>query len=401
MKLQSISFSREDFTEKSFWKYNNLEFDDINLIVGQNASGKTRITRTIFALSELITYNTIPTFTNVKFHWNAKFKSDEYGIYNYEVIYQNNRVLLEKLFLNEEELIVRDNSGKGKIKSLNLNSYLDFEVDVGVLIVFNKKDKIHHPFLIELSQWAENLSYFSFGAPLGQNTNALTINNDISKKTLQNQKKIKIETSDKTFIKKDIYVVSKFQLGMQYIGEKFKKSIIEDINSLGYNVTDIELRNAPNQPTDGNISTICLYIQENSKAFIPQIHISQGMFRALSILIQITFNKYLPTHTSLIIDDIGEGLDYERSTNLINLLIDKVENTPDKQLFLTSNDRYVMNSIPLKYWNIIYSENSEIKCKNIKNSPEIFEDFSFTGLNNFDLFTWKIFQEDSLIEESK
>lgn len=399
MKLQSISLRRDDFTDKSYWSYNDLQFGDINLIVGQNASGKTRIVRTIFALSELITYNNIQTLANIKFHWNAKFESTEGNIFNYEVIYQNNHVLLEKLLLNDEELIIRDNSGKGKIKSSSLNDYLEFEVDIGVLIVFNKKDKLHHPFLIELSQWAENLSYYDFGAPLGQNTTAFNTN-EIAKKNLQPQKKIKIDTTDKSFIKVDLHVVSKFQLGIQQIGDKFKKSILEDINLLGYNVTDIELRNAPNHIPNSNILLSCLYIQENNMAYIPQVYISQGMFRALSIIIQITFNKYLPSPTSLIIDDIGEGLDFERSTNLIKLLIKKVETTPDKQLFLTTNDRYVMNSIPLKYWNITYSENSEIKCKNIHNSPQIFEDFAFTGLNNFDFFTWKIFQQDSLIEDN-
>ncbi|MDD3060591.1 MAG: hypothetical protein PHW94_06600 [Sulfurimonas sp.] len=151
------------------------------------------------------------------------------------------------------------------------------------------------------------------------------------------------------------------------------------------------------EETEGGISAF-VYVQENNLSYLPQVYISQGMFRALSIIIQITFNRYLAIPTSLIIDDIGEGLDFERSSKLIKLLIDRVNDNPDKQLFLTTNDKYVMNSVPLKYWNIVYSENSEIKCKNINNSKQIFEDFAFTGLNNFDFFTGKIFQKTSLID---
>ncbi|MDD5203509.1 MAG: AAA family ATPase [Sulfurimonas sp.] len=397
MKLQTISFYRENFVDKSFWKYENLNFENINLIVGQNSAGKSRIVRTIFALSELITYNKINTLANIKFHWNAKFLSSTDEIYHYEIIYQNNHVLLEKLTLNGEDFIIRNNRGSGKIKSSKLDDYLDFEVDLDVLILFNKKDKLHHPFIIELAHWAENLSYYNFGAPLGQNTNAV-VTNKFMPKINQNTKKIKLDSVDKSFIKNDMHVVVKFHIGIDQIGDKFKNIILEDINSLGYNVTDIKLDNSPETASNAETSLMCLYVQENNLSYIPQVYISQGMFRALSIIIQITFNRYLAIPTSLIIDDIGEGLDFERSSKLIKLLIDRVNDNPDKQLFLTTNDKYVMNSVPLKYWNIVYSENSEIKCKNINNSKQIFEDFAFTGLNNFDFFTGKIFQKTSLID---
>lgn len=399
MKLQSISFIRINTNDKSSWKYDDLNFDNINLIVGQNSAGKSRIIRTVFALSELITYNNINTLPEIKFHWNAIFKTDNNKIYNYEIIYQNNHVLLEKLTIGEELVILRDNNGLGRIKSVKLDNYLEFDVDLNVLIAYNKKDKLHHPFIMELAEWAQNISYYNFGAPLGQNTNAVIVEN--KSRTNQNTKKIKLDQIDKSFIKSDMHVVSKFHIGIEQVGKKFKDVIINDINSLGYNVTDIILKSAPNTTSASDSSPVCLYVEESNTTYIPQIYISQGMFRALSIIIQITFNKYLNVPTSLIIDDIGEGLDFERSSKLIQLLINRVQENPDKQLFLTTNDKYVMNSVPLKYWNIVYSENSEIKCKNIHNSKQIFEDFSFTGLNNFDFFSGKIFQQTSLTDNNE
>jgi ABC-type lipoprotein export system ATPase subunit len=49
--------------------------------------------------------------------------------------------------------------------------------------------------------------------------------------------------------------------------------------------------------------------------------------------------------TCVLIDDIGEGLDYERSSNLIKLLLKKMKKE-SIQLIMSTNDRFVMNNIP-------------------------------------------------------
>ena len=52
------------------------------------------------------------------------------------------------------------------------------------------------------------------------------------------------------------------------------------------------------------------------------------------------------------IDDIGEGLDYTRSAALISLLMSKVRGT-QMQLIILTNDQFVMDAMPLKYWYVI------------------------------------------------
>jgi hypothetical protein len=93
----------------------------------------------------------------------------------------------------------------------------------------------------------------------------------------------------------------------------------------------------------------------------------------------------------ILIDDIGEGLDYERSASLIKLIIKKVENT-SIQLVMATNDRFVMNSVPIEYWSIIDREASHCKFYNQKNSAALFKDFELTGLSNFDFFSSGYFQ---------
>jgi len=43
-----------------------------------------------------------------------------------------------------------------------------------------------------------------------------------------------------------------------------------------------------------------------------------------------------------------------------------------------------MNKVPFKYWQLINRKGGECNVYNYKNSKEIFDEFKFTGLNNFD-----------------
>jgi len=107
------------------------------------------------------------------------------------------------------------------------------------------------------------------------------------------------------------------------------------------------------------------------------------MFAALSIIIQINYRIRSMTPSCLLIDDIGEGLDYERSCELIDLLIEKAK-SHSIQLLMTTNDRFVMNRVPLELWTVLNRTGSSVKAYNIHNSAKLFEKFRFTGLSNFD-----------------
>ena len=82
------------------------------------------------------------------------------------------------------------------------------------------------------------------------------------------------------------------------------------------------------------------------------------------------------------IDDIGEGLDFERSCCLINVLREKAIKSA-MQLILSTNDRFVMNQVPLEEWSVLQRDGSHVKVRNFENSRDIFEEFKFTGLSNF------------------
>lgn len=118
------------------------------------------------------------------------------------------------------------------------------------------------------------------------------------------------------------------------------------------------------------------------------------MYRVLALLTHMNFLQLRRTSTCVIIDDIGEGLDYDRSCKLIKILRRKAEES-NIQVIMSTNDKFVMNSVPLKEWTVLTRNGSHVIVHNYKNSKEKFDDFRFTGLSNFSFF------EMDYVEESE
>ena len=139
-------------------------------------------------------------------------------------------------------------------------------------------------------------------------------------------------------------------------------------------------------PATTNGPPAVLYVKEKAlNGITDQFGMSTGMFRALSVLIQITYAQMSNTAGTILIDDIGEGLDFERSYKLIHLLVDKAKQSK-VQLIMDTNDRFVMNAVPLECWSVLNRTDSGVEVLNYANSKAKFDDFKFTGMNNFDFF---------------
>src|SRR5690606_5922196 len=114
----------------------------------------------------------------------------------------------------------------------------------------------------------------------------------------------------------------------------------------------------------------------------------------LAVVIEINYILERNNSGCVLIDDIGEGLDYERSSSLIELIIDRISGT-GKQVIMTTNDRFVMNNIPLDYWQIMDRSSHRVKIYNQADSGKVFEEFAYIGLSNFDCFKSKYFKNSS------
>jgi predicted ATPase len=102
----------------------------------------------------------------------------------------------------------------------------------------------------------------------------------------------------------------------------------------------------------------------------------------------------------VIIDDIGEGLDFTRAKQLVQLLIAKAKDA-GIQLIMSTNDSFIMNAVDIENWAVIVREGNKIHLFNYENSKEIFEEFKFTGLNNFDFYASEFFRSGFRDQENE
>ena len=367
------------------WRVEECRLSQVNLIIGKNASGKSRIVKSIHLLSQLLSDDNIEARND---EWHLYFDIDRpESKTEYILKIEKGLVVQEKLIMygesNEPLLLERDRSGEGTIFAKELNQKIKFQTSKAELAAVKRRDSIQHPFLEKLYQWSNSLRFYEFGTPLGKNF--MTLMSYPTIKLSDNKRELKSYNS----------VVSIFQVGKQEIGDKFIQAIISDMKEIGYNLSEIgtkipsaiERDFSTYNTLDGDGLPEFIYVKEEDLNFVTeQSDISQGMFRALSLLIQINYSLLASKPSCIVIDDIGEGLDYQRSSSIIKILIEKAE-TGLVQLIMTTNDEFIMNGVPIEYWSVIERTPGSAKLHNISNSRDKIEEFKFIGLNNFDLFT--------------
>jgi hypothetical protein len=172
--------------------------------------------------------------------------------------------------------------------------------------------------------------------------------------------------------------------------EKAKKQIIEDLAYMGYKLKDLAAiaLQIPGVPGDLRI----VQVTEDEVDFpITQLALSQGMFRAIASVVAINRLAQNGAVGTVIIDDLGEGLDYQRATKLAEIIFGRIQNTAI-QLIVTTNDRFLMNAVDLKYWNVFERRGNTVQAFNYTNRKKAFDDFMLTGLNNFDFFANELYK---------
>jgi energy-coupling factor transporter ATP-binding protein EcfA2 len=355
MKLKSIQYSRNN-GEPEEWQLEGCTLDDINLIVGKNATGKTRTLNVIASLTDLLAGEK-PLRYNCG-HFKIVFENNGVDI-TYSLMIKNNQVIEEELKQGDKKLLLRNFDGIGKIFADKLKSYIDFQPPIDELAVVNRRDPIQHPLFEHLYQWGKAARHFQFGTSMGQTLNF----KDLST------------------------VVAWFENGISTYNQEYVQSIIKDMHKIGYELEDIKIGSEQIGHNDKYINVNAIQVKEKDLNVITaHTEMSSGMFRALSLFIQLNYSIFADLPSCILIDDIGEGLDYTRSTALIELLISKVEGT-QMQLIMSTNDQFVMDAVPLKYWSILKRSTGKSSIYNYLNHKEIFDSFKFTGLSNFDFFS--------------
>ncbi|SRR6266481_759406 len=375
--MSLVKFSYKEYEdEPRCWEISDATFSNINLIAGKNSSGKSRLLSVISSLGRLLTGQYVPT-EPCKFL--ALIQLNEHQ-FSYEIAFKDGGVIDERLDVDGVNKLFRKEDGLGKIWYEKQGSFLDFKLPINALAAVNRRDEIQHPFLIELHQWASSIVMYAFGSDFGRSQLM-----DLSRadRILNGQTPQKInDTND---------LVGIYTSSFIRFGDEFDKAVIADMNKLGYSLTHVgsdNLQKFLNFP----IAALGLFTTESELGFQNcQVHMSQGMFRALALTIHLNLCAISKEKKLMLVDDIGEGLDFERSVAIIGLLISKAQEN-NLQIIMTTNDRFVMNEVPLEYWSVLKRKVGIVKMFNIRNSEEQFKKFKYLGLNNFEFFASDFFE---------
>lgn len=365
MKLKSITFI-ENKGLPTEWELKELTLGSVNLIVGKNATGKSRTLNVINHLAAVISGQPlVPGFT---FSYTAEFDGEQETKYELDVV--NGMVVKEILTTDGIEKIKKTpEHGNTKIYFETIKQFLESQFTPNFLSA-SQRDKVQKPYLEPLFNWAFNTIHTRFGTTLGQNA-LFTFNPDVE---------VSFEYKNSEAVAMHLKNAEKEKLLTE-----LKSKILADLLAIGYDIQDIGCEEAGIAPNNQKLYRIFAN-EKGIKSSVIQENMSQGMFRAISVIVHYNYMILKKIPCCLLIDDIGEGLDFNRASSLINILCQKAKES-NYQLIMTSNDRFVMNQVPLSYWSVLVRNGQSCHSINNTNSPDVFKKFKYTGLNNFDFFS--------------
>ncbi len=368
MKLQSINYTEYKKDPKQ-WVLSGLALGSINLIVGKNASGKTRILNVINGLARMLSGKQ-----------KVEFLSGEYDVIfqhngqtlSYFLEIQDRKVIREEFKQQRRTLLKRGPGGRGTIYHERQEASLRFQTPDNDLAASARVDSIQHGFLEPLRDWGLGVRHYLFGETMGRNVVAFLTKDGPP-----------ADPADPNA------VVALFLRGRKEFPHAFDDAVREDMREIGYEISEVGVTTPSAFTLQSSVplaaSPSVMFVKEKDLGFNTDATVmSQGMFRSLAIIIHLNYSIMASSKpTCILIDDIGEGLDFDRSCRLIELLRRKLQGSSG-QLIMSTNDRFVMNKVPLKEWSIVHRKRSTVEVRNYENSRAKFEEFEFMGLNNFD-----------------
>jgi energy-coupling factor transporter ATP-binding protein EcfA2 len=287
------------------WQIEGLVFGPFNLVVGRNATGKTRLLKAIArAAAE-------QSGEATRFVGSARFET----------------VLPD----------VRENSEFPEAKNATGPELARWRSEAS-------------------AEWGRRVQYFPFAGKMN----------------------LKAPGQDGAFVRLEL--AEAFRHGEARLGAGFHQRVVEWMNEVGYPINDIQVE----ESAKGGYALAVKEVKRT--ALTPFSRLSQGEQRALTFLTFLARLEAENKAATVLVDDFGEGLDFERARRATEFLLRRMPESK-LQFIIATNDRYVMNTVPLEYWTVLVEEGNRTRVFNYANSKQKFDDFKFTGLNNFDFFS--------------
>ena len=369
----NMRLTRFEYTD-SHWTLEPLEMGPTTLLVGNNTTGKSRTLAMIDLAARLISTSNRELLQRGAWGINLVKEDAESLQYYFEYGIKNTQIVIKKedIFLGGRitgEVLLRNYAGDfPTARILNQNFKVDkqwevFDPPSDKLTPQVRRDKKAYPFLEDIVQWAENTHSFAFA-----NTGPLTSRSDY-----------RIYNANGTF-----------PVRYAHLSRGDQQIILDNLIEVGFK--NIEHLSVEERGPD---DAVMIIKEKGVERKIVHDNFSQGLSRALSLIIYLQQLIRQNTFPTLLIDDLCEGMDFDRARKLGKLVFEKCAKN-NIQLIATSNDNFLMDVVDLDSLMILQREGSIVKPINRSNHPKLFEEFELTGFSNFDLYSSSFLAQHNL-----
>jgi hypothetical protein len=350
------------YDEKNGWDYELVNFQRINLLVGDTGTGKTKFLNTIFNLGICVRSERFEFWG----HWKIKFEINE-------TKYYMELEIDEKKTIKKEYLAIINNEAKKQVLiDRTPGNFIFNEKELPALSIDSSSI-----WLLRDEELIKPL-YRSFGLILRRNfsTESLIKENDYSILKPKTENDIKNEKSLEKLFYSEFAININLYLLKNYFPELFK-GLVKDFKECfpfieKCEVLDItEINENVNLP--GRMPVFCIMEKEETR-WIEFSQISSGMQKVLRIL---TDSYIMPNEVIYLVDEYENSLGINAIDFFPKFLTEK---DTLNQIILTSHHPYIINQIPVKNWFIFHRKGHNVA---IKFGDELIERFGKSKQQSF------------------
>ena len=322
------------------WDFQKICFGDINLIVGDSGSGKTRLLNTIFnfgsnvaqsKLRGVSAWSTVLEVNGDQYHWDVSTtKKDNVVIVEREKLLLNGKVILER---NTDEFVFGDAPPLPKLPK-NIFS-------VSIL----REEEIIKPLYDGFTQI---LRRKFFEDALVKNSSIYAVSRQ-SLENIGNKQDLNELFTQELGLNPKLYILSKFfpEIYDEIISQF--QDIFEFVSDVAIlDSSTFDLVNIP-----GRAPLFCIK-EQNVDKWIRLDEFSSGMQKVLLILTDLLT---LPDSSIYLSDEYENSLGIGAINFLPELLFSKNLNA---QILMTSHHPYIIGKIPVENWYVVHRNGSNV-----------------------------------------
>jgi len=321
------------------WHFNKVKFKNINLIVGDSGSGKTRLLNSIFNLGSHVAQKTIAgenerTITlginNIKYQWivSTHKEGDIFEVKNEELL-RNGKLILSR---SKDSF-----SFEPAFPSLPKLPRDQFSISI------LQEEEVIHPIY---EGFSKILRRNFFGDELERNSGFFyAVNNSRIKKIIESQDLYEL-------YKANLPLNSRLLILRDHFHNIYKNIVNLYKESFGF-IEKIELLDSNNFELGGRNQIFSIKEKRIDK-WIGLHELSSGMQKTLLI---ITDLYSIPSGSIYFIDEYENSL----GVGAINVLPDAISSGEfDLQIFVTSHHPYIISKFPIENWYVVHRSGKEV-----------------------------------------